>query len=125
MAKVIGIDLGTTNSCVAVMEAGEAKVIANPEGMRTTPSVVAFTKTGERLVGQVAKRQAITNPENTVFSIKRFMGRRHHEVLEEEKLVPYKIVEAPNGDVRVKIGDKEHAPPEISAMILQSMRIIS
>jgi molecular chaperone DnaK len=122
MAKVIGIDLGTTNSCVAVMEAGEAKVIANPEGMRTTPSVVAFTKTGERLVGQVAKRQAITNPENTVFSIKRFMGRRHHEVLEEEKLVPYKIVEAPNGDVRVKIGDKDYAPPEISAMILQSMR---
>ncbi len=122
MAKVIGIDLGTTNSCVAVMEAGEAKVIANPEGMRTTPSVVAFTKTGERLVGQVAKRQAITNPENTVFSIKRFMGRRHQEVLEEEKLVPYKIVEAPNGDVRVKIGDKDYAPPEISAMILQSMR---
>ncbi len=122
MAKVIGIDLGTTNSCVAVMEAGESKVIANPEGMRTTPSVVAFTKTGERLVGQVAKRQAITNPENTVFSIKRFMGRRHREVLEEEKIVPYKIVEAPNGDVRVKIGDKEYAPPEISAMILQSMR---
>ena len=122
MAKVIGIDLGTTNSCVAVMEAGEPKVIANPEGMRTTPSVVAFTKTGERLVGQVAKRQAITNPENTVFSIKRFMGRRHHEVLEEEKLVPYKIVEAPNGDVRVKIEDKEYSPPEISAMILQSMR---
>jgi molecular chaperone DnaK len=122
MAKVIGIDLGTTNSCVAVMEAGEPKVIPNPEGMRTTPSVVAFTKTGERLVGQVAKRQAITNPENTVFSIKRFMGRRHHEVLEEEKLVPYKIVEAPNGDVRVKIGDKDYSPPEISAMILQSMR---
>jgi molecular chaperone DnaK len=122
MAKVIGIDLGTTNSCVAVMEAGEPKVIPNPEGMRTTPSVVAFTKTGERLVGQVAKRQAITNPENTVFSIKRFMGRRHHEVLEEEKLVPYKIVEAPNGDVRVKIVDKEYSPPEISAMILQSMR---
>jgi molecular chaperone DnaK len=122
MPKVIGIDLGTTNSCVAVMEAGEPKVIPNPEGMRTTPSVVAFTKTGERLVGQVAKRQAITNPENTVFSIKRFMGRRHHEVLEEEKLVPYKIVEAPNGDVRVKIGDKDYSPPEISAMILQSMR---
>jgi molecular chaperone DnaK len=122
MAKVIGIDLGTTNSCVAVMEAGEPKVIPNPEGMRTTPSVVAFTKTGERLVGQVAKRQAITNPENTVFSIKRFMGRRHHEVLEEEKLVPYKIVEAPNGDVRVKIEDKDYSPPEISAMILQSMR---
>ena len=122
MAKVIGIDLGTTNSCVAVMEAGEAKVIANPEGMRTTPSVVAFTKTGERLVGQVAKRQAITNPENTVFSIKRFMGRKHNEVQEEEKIVPFKIVEAPNGDVRVKIMDKEYSPPEISAMILQSMR---
>ena len=122
MAKVIGIDLGTTNSCVAVMEAGEAKVIANPEGMRTTPSVVAFTKTGERLVGQVAKRQAITNPENTVFSIKRFMGRKHNEVQEEEKIVPFKIVEAPNGDVRVKIMDKEYSPPDISAMILQSMR---
>ncbi len=122
MAKVIGIDLGTTNSCVAVMEAGEPKVIANPEGMRTTPSVVAFTKTGERLVGQVAKRQAITNPENTVFSIKRFMGRKHNEVQEEEKIVPFKIVEAPNGDVRVKIGDEEYSPPDISAMILQSMR---
>jgi molecular chaperone DnaK len=122
MPKVIGIDLGTTNSCVAVMEAGEPRVIPNPEGMRTTPSVVAFTKTGERLVGQVAKRQAITNPENTVFSIKRFMGRKHHEVQEEEKIVPYKIVEAPNGDVRVKIEDKEYSPPEISAMILQSMK---
>ncbi len=122
MAKVIGIDLGTTNSCVAVMEGGETKVIPNAEGLRTTPSVVAFTNTGERLVGLVAKRQAITNSENTVFSIKRFMGRRHHEVLEEEKLVPYKIVEVPNGDVRVKIQDKEYSPPEISAMILQSMR---
>jgi molecular chaperone DnaK len=122
MAKVIGIDLGTTNSCVAVTEAGEPKVIPNPEGMRTTPSVVAFTKTGERLVGQVAKRQAITNPENTVFSIKRFMGRKHHEVQEEEKIVPFKIVEAPNGDVQVKIGDEEYSPPDISAMILQSMR---
>jgi molecular chaperone DnaK len=122
MAKVIGIDLGTTNSCVAVMEGGEAKVIANAEGSRTTPSVVAFTKTGERLVGTVAKRQAITNSENTVFSIKRFMGRRHNEVLEEEKLVPFKIIEAANGDVRVKIMDKEYSPPEISAMILQSMR---
>jgi molecular chaperone DnaK len=122
MAKVIGIDLGTTNSCVAVMEAGEPKVIPNPEGTRTTPSVVAFTKTGERLVGQVAKRQAITNPENTVFSIKRFMGRKHNEVMSEEKLVPYKIVEAPNGDVRIKAGDKEYSPPEISAMILQFMR---
>jgi molecular chaperone DnaK len=122
MPKVIGIDLGTTNSCVAVMEAGEPKVIANPEGMRTTPSVVAFTKTGERLVGQVAKRQAITNPENTVFSIKRFMGRKHNEVQAEEKIVPFKIVEAPNGDVRVKIEDKEYSPPDISAMILQSMK---
>ena len=122
MPKVIGIDLGTTNSCVAVMEAGEAKVIPNPEGMRTTPSVVAFTKTDERLVGQVAKRQAITNPENTVFSIKRFMGRKHNEVQEEEKIVPYQIVAAPNGDVRVKIGEKEYSPPEISAMVLQSMK---
>jgi len=122
MPKVIGIDLGTTNSCVAVMEGGEAKVISNAEGSRTTPSVVAFTKTGERLVGLVAKRQAITNSENTVFSIKRFMGRKHSEVLEEEKLVPFKIVEAPNGDVRVSIMGKEYSPPEISAMILQSMR---
>ncbi len=122
MSKVIGIDLGTTNSCVAVMEGGEPKVIANAEGMRTTPSVVAFTKTGERLVGQIAKRQAITNPENTVFSIKRFMGRRHNEVLEEEKIVPYKIVEEPNGDVRVLIQGKEYSPPEISAYILQSMK---
>jgi molecular chaperone DnaK len=122
MPKVIGIDLGTTNSCVAVMEAGEPQVIPNPEGMRTTPSVVAFTKTGERLVGQVAKRQAITNPENTIFSIKRFMGRKHNEVQEEEKIVPYKVGEAPNGDVRVKAGDKEYSPPEISAMILQFMR---
>jgi molecular chaperone DnaK len=122
MAKVIGIDLGTTNSCVAVMEGGEPKVIANAEGMRTTPSVVAFTKTGERLVGQIAKRQAITNPENTVFSIKRFMGRRHNEVLEEEKIVPYKIVEESNGDVRVLIQGKEYSPPEISAYILQSMK---
>jgi molecular chaperone DnaK len=104
------------------MEGGEAKVISNAEGSRTTPSVVAFTKTGERLVGLVAKRQAITNSENTVFSIKRFMGRKHSEVLEEEKLVPFKIVEAPNGDVRVSIMGKEYSPPEISAMILQSMR---
>jgi len=122
MPKVIGIDLGTTNSCVAVTEAGEPKVIPNPEGMRTTPSVVAFTKAGERLVGQVAKRQAITNPENTVFSIKRFMGRKHNEVTEEEKIVPYQIVAAPNGDVRVKIMDKEYAPPDIGAMVLQSMK---
>src|SRR3989344_2519880 len=116
-SKVIGIDLGTTNSCVAVMEGGEPVVIPNSEGSRTTPSVVAFTKSGERLVGQAAKRQAITNPENTVFSIKRFMGRKHSEVLSEEKLVPYKVVEGPNGDVRVKIASKEHTPPEISALI--------
>lgn len=122
MSKVIGIDLGTTNSCVAIMEAGEPKVIPNPDGSRTTPSVVAFTKTGERLVGQTAKRQAITNPENTVFSIKRFMGRRHSEVSSEEKLVPYKVTHAPNDDVRVQIVDKEYAPPEISAMILQYLK---
>jgi len=122
MGKVIGIDLGTTNSCVAVMEAGDAVVIPNPEGGRTTPSVVAFTKSGERLVGQVAKRQAITNPENTVFSIKRFMGRRHSEVSSEEKLVPFKVVGAENDDCRVEIEGKLHAPPEISAMILQSMK---
>ncbi len=122
MGKVIGIDLGTTNSCVAVMEGGDAVVIPNPEGGRTTPSVVAFTKTGERLVGQVAKRQAITNPENTIFSIKRFMGRRHSEVSSEEKLVPYKVVGGENGDCRIVIEDKRYAPPEISAMILQAMK---
>ncbi len=122
MAKVIGIDLGTTNSCVAVMEGGDAVVIPNAEGGRTTPSIVAFAKDGERLVGQVAKRQAITNPQNTVFSIKRFMGRRHHEVTEEEKIVPYEVVAADNGDCRVKIGEKPYAPPEISAMILQSLK---
>ncbi len=122
MGKVIGIDLGTTNSCVAVMEAGEPKVIPNREGGRTTPSVVAFAKTGERLAGMVAKRQAITNPENTVFSIKRFMGRRFSEVSEETKLVPYEVVQAENGDARVKIRDKQYAPPEISAMILQELK---
>ena len=122
MSKIIGIDLGTTNSVVAVMEGGEPVVITNPEGSRLTPSVVAFTKTGERLVGQVAKRQAVTNPENTVFSIKRFMGRRFSEVTEEMKMVPYSVVAAPNGDVRVKILDKEYAPPEISAMILQKLK---
>ena len=122
MSKIIGIDLGTTNSCVAVLEGGEPTVIPNPEGSRTTPSVVAFTKGGERLVGQVAKRQAITNAENTIFSIKRFMGRKHHEVEEEEKLVPYEVVEAANGDVRVKVLDKEYPPPEISAMVLQAMK---
>jgi len=122
MGKVIGIDLGTTNSCVAVIEGGDPVVIPNPEGGRTTPSVVAFTKDGQRLVGQVAKRQAITNPENTVFSIKRFMGRRHSEVTGEEKLVPYKVVGAPNDDCRVSAGGKEFAPPEISAMILQYLK---
>src|SRR5213596_2286045 len=122
MGKIIGIDLGTTNSVVAVMEGGEPTVIANPEGTRTTPSVVAFTKTGERLVGQVAKRQAITNPENTVYSIKRFMGRRFNEVQNEIKTVPYKVVAASNGDVRVVAQGKEYSPPEISSMILQKMK---
>ncbi|HLG53706.1 MAG TPA: molecular chaperone DnaK [Vicinamibacterales bacterium] len=122
MSKIIGIDLGTTNSVVAVMEGGEPVVITNPEGNRLTPSVVAFTKSGERLVGQVAKRQAVTNPENTVFSIKRFMGRRHSEVTEEMKMVPYSVVAAANGDVRVKIVDKDYAPPEISGMILQKLK---
>jgi len=121
MSKIIGIDLGTTNSVVAVMEGGEPVVITNPEGSRLTPSVVAFTKTGERLVGQVAKRQAVTNPENTVFSIKRFMGRRFDEVSEEMKMVPYTVMAAGN-DVRVKALDKEYAPPEISAMILQKLK---
>jgi molecular chaperone DnaK len=122
MGKVIGIDLGTTNSCVAVMEGGTPTVIPNAEGGRTTPSVVAFTKDGERLVGQIAKRQAITNPENTVYSIKRFMGRRHSEVTSEEKLVPYKVTENSAGEVRIMAGGKESSPPEISAMILQSMK---
>ncbi len=121
MSKIIGIDLGTTNSVVAVMEGGEPVVITNPEGARLTPSVVAFTKTGERLVGQVAKRQAVTNPENTVFSIKRFMGRKFDEVNEEMKMVPYRVVRASNGDARVSAG-KEYSPPEISAMILQKLR---
>ncbi|HVB28852.1 MAG TPA: molecular chaperone DnaK [Terriglobia bacterium] len=122
MGKIIGIDLGTTNSVVAVMEGGDPKVITNPEGGRTTPSVVAFTKSGERLVGQVAKRQAITNPENTVYSIKRFMGRRFNEVQEEIKTVPYKVVAGTGGDCRVVALGKEYPPPEISAMILQKMR---
>jgi len=122
MAKIIGIDLGTTNSVVAVMEGGEPVVIANPEGSRTTPSVVAVTKTGERLVGQVAKRQAITNSENTIYSIKRFMGRRFDEVQSEIKTVPYKVVAASNGDVRVVAQGKEYSPPEISAMLLQKMK---
>src|SRR5437762_703940 len=122
MAKVIGIDLGTTNSVVAVMEGGAPVVIPNQEGSRITPSVVAFTKDGEVLVGQVAKRQAITNPENTVFSIKRFMGRRYDEVQQEIKLVPYKVVKASNGDVRVEIRGKQYSPPEISAFILRKLK---
>ena len=122
MGKVIGIDLGTTNSCVAVMEGGEPVVIANAEGNRTTPSVVAFNKDGERLVGAVAKRQAVTNPTNTIFSIKRFMGRTHNEVKSEEKLVPYKVGETASGDVQVEIMGTSYRPPEISAMILQKMK---
>ena len=120
--KIIGIDLGTTNSCVAIMEGDEARVIPNSEGGRTTPSVVAFTKDGERLVGTVAKRQAVTNSENTVFSIKRFMGRRHSEVKEEEKIVPYQVGENSKGEVVVDAGGKKYTPPELSAMILQKMK---
>ena len=122
MGKIIGIDLGTTNSVVAIMEGGQPTVIANQEGARTTPSVVGFTKSGERLVGQVAKRQAITNPENTIFSIKRFMGRRFDEVTEEMKMVPYKVVRGENGDARVDINGKKQSPPEISAMILTKLK---
>src|SRR5438876_11069634 len=121
MAKIIGIDLGTTNSCVAVMEGGEPKVIPNEEGGRTTPSVVGFTKTGERLVGQVAKRQAITNPENTVYSIKRFMGRRFDEVSEEMKMVPYKV-EREGDHVAIVAQGKRYTPPQISALILQKLK---
>jgi len=122
MAKVLGIDLGTTNSCMAIMEGGEPVVIPNAEGMRTTPSVVAFTKSGERLVGQAAKRQAVTNPKNTIYSIKRFMGRRYEEMAHEIAMVPYEVVRAANGDAHVKAGDKVYSPPEISAMILQKLR---
>src|ERR1700687_3527614 len=122
MSKIIGIDLGTTNSCVAVMEGGDPVVIPNAEGNRTTPSVVAFSKTGERLVGQVAKRQSITNPANTVYSIKRFMGRKSSEVNEEMKMVPFTVIQAPNGDARVRAGGKEWSPPEISAMILAKLK---
>jgi molecular chaperone DnaK len=122
MGKLIGIDLGTTNSVVAVMEGGTPVVIPNQEGSRLTPSVVAFTKEGEILVGQIAKRQAVTNPENTVFSIKRFMGRRYDEVQQEIKLVPYKVVKAPNGDVRIDIRGKQYSPPEISGMILRKLK---
>ncbi len=122
MSKIIGIDLGTTNSCVAVMEGGQPVVIPNQEGGRTTPSIVAFTKNGERLVGTVAKRQAVTNAENTVYSIKRFMGRRHNEVSEEMKLVPYKVASGENSDARVEINGKRYSPPEVSAMILGKLK---
>lgn len=122
MSKVLGIDLGTTNSCMAVMEGGEPVVIPNAEGARTTPSIVAFTKTGERLVGQAAKRQAITNPKNTIFSVKRFMGRKFTEVKNEIRLVPYDVVAAPNGDAHIKVADKLYSPPEISSMILQKLK---
>ncbi|MCW2964226.1 MAG: dnaK, partial [Actinomycetia bacterium] len=122
MAKTIGIDLGTTNSCMATLEGGEPTVIPNAEGGRTTPSVVAFTKDGQRLVGAPARRQQVTNPENTVFSIKRFMGRKYSEVNEEMTIVPYKVIQGPNEDVRVLAGGKEYAPEEISAMILQKLK---
>ncbi|HEX6679084.1 MAG TPA: Hsp70 family protein, partial [Gaiellaceae bacterium] len=122
MAKTIGIDLGTTNSAMAVIEGGEPAVIPNAEGGRTTPSVVAFTSDGQRLVGAPAKRQQVTNPQNTIFSIKRFMGRKFGEVSEEMKIVPYEVIEGPNGDVRVNAASKDYAPPEISAMILQKLK---
>src|SRR4030065_2064855 len=122
MAKIIGIDLGTTNSCVAIMEGEKVTVIPNEEGGRTTPSVVGFTAKGERLVGQVAKRQRVTNPENTIYSIKRFMGRRFSEVPQEIKQVPFKVTQASNGDVRVEAFGKSYAPPEISAVILPKLR---
>src|SRR5882724_11882560 len=122
MSKIIGIDLGTTNSVVAVMEGGEAVVITNPEGGRLTPSVVGFAKDGERLVGQVAKRQAVTNAENTIFSIKRFMGRKFDEVSSEAPRVPYKVTRSQNGDAWVEARDKKYSPPEISAMVLQKLK---
>jgi molecular chaperone DnaK len=122
MGKTIGIDLGTTNSCMAVLEGGEPTVIENAEGGRTTPSVVAFASSGERLVGTVAKRQAVTNPQNTIFSIKRFMGRKESEVAEEEAIVPYKVISGPNGDARIEADGHEYSPPEISAMILQKLK---
>ena len=122
MGKIIGIDLGTTNSCVSIMEKGEIKIIENSEGGRTTPSVVGFTKDGEKLVGQVAKRQSVTNPENTIYSIKRFMGRRYSEVSEEIKMVPYKVVKGPKDGARVEVMGKQYSPPEISALILQKLR---
>src|SRR6187401_2799744 len=122
MAKTIGIDLGTTNSCTAVLEGSEPTVIPNAEGGRTTPSVVAFGRDGQRLVGAPAKRQQVTNPQNTIFSIKRFMGRKFEEVNEEMTIVPYEVIQGENGDVRVKAEGKEYAPPEISAMILQKLK---
>jgi molecular chaperone DnaK len=120
--KIIGIDLGTTNSVVSVMEGGESRVIANQEGSRTTPSVIAFTQKGDTLVGEPAKRQAVTNPTNTIYSIKRFMGRRHKEVHSEEKLVPYKVVGSEGDYVKVNINGKEHTPPEISALVLRKLK---
>jgi molecular chaperone DnaK len=122
MSKVIGIDLGTTNSVVAVMEGGEPAVIVNQEGGRTTPSVVGFAKDGERMVGQVAKRQAVTNPENTIFSVKRFMGRKYAEVSQEVARVPYRVVNADNGDAWFEVRGKKQSPPEISAMVLQKLK---
>ncbi|MGN1359737.1 MAG: molecular chaperone DnaK [Kiritimatiellia bacterium] len=122
MGKILGIDLGTTNSCMAVMEGGEPVVIPNAEGLRTTPSIVAFAKSGERLVGQAAKRQAVTNPKQTIYSVKRFMGRKYDEMLSEIAMVPYEVVKAPNGDAHIKVGDKTYSPPEISAMVLQKMK---
>ena len=122
MGKIIGIDLGTTNSCVAVMEGGETTVIANQEGARTTPSVVAFADNGERLVGQMARNQAVTNPQKTIYSIKRFMGRRHSEVSSEEKLVPYNVVGGDSELVKVDIDGKQFSPPEISAIVLQNLK---
>jgi len=124
MAKVIGIDLGTTNSCVAVMEAGDAKVITNPEGGRTTPSIVAINESGERLVGQIAKRQAITNPENTVFAVKRLIGRKFgsKEVQHDVKILPYKVEQASNGDVRIGIRGKQYSPAEVSSFILANIK---
>ena len=121
MPKAVGIDLGTTNSCVAVMEGDKPVVIANAEGMRTTPSVVGFQEDGERLVGQVAKRQAVMNPQNTVFSVKRFIGRNYDEVGEEMKIVPYTVESGPNNAVRIKIKDKQYAPEEISAQVLRKL----
>src|SRR5512139_1573549 len=122
MSKIIGIDLGTTNSVVAVMEGDQPKVLTNAQGSRLTPSVVGFTDKGEILVGQIAKHQQVTNPQNTVYSIKRFMGRRHYELQSEEKTVPYKVVGGPNDLVKVSVRGKEYTPPEISAMILQDLK---